>query len=69
MREALKTLTGEGLIQHRRNFGYSVPRLTASELAEMYIVRQTLESAHSRQRFDRATDTERRSLLDINATA
>lgn len=67
VREALKTLTGEGLIQHRRNFGYSVAQLTASELAEMYIVRQTLESAVLSAAIERATDTERHAVLDINA--
>ena len=45
VRESLKTLTGEGLVQHRPNVGYAVAQLTASELAEMYIVRETLESA------------------------
>ncbi|WP_059013989.1 GntR family transcriptional regulator [Mycobacterium sp. M26] len=66
VREALKTLTGEGLIQHRRNFGYSVAQLTASELAEMYIVRQTLESAALSAAVERAGDADRRELLDIN---
>lgn len=66
VREALKTLTGEGLIQHRRNFGYSVAQLTASELAEMYIVRQTLESAALAAAVDRADDAERHALRDIN---
>ena len=45
VRESLKTLTGEGLVQHRPNAGYAVAQLTGSELAEMYIVRETLESA------------------------
>ena len=66
VREALKTLTGEGLIQHRRNFGYSVAQLTATELAEMYIVRQTLESAALAAAVEHATDPERRLVADIN---
>ena len=45
MRESLKTLSGEGLVQHQPNAGYAVAQLTARELAEMYIVRETLESA------------------------
>ena len=45
VRESLKTLIGEGLVTHRSNFGYTVAQLTAQELREMYIVRETLESA------------------------
>ena len=45
VRESLKTLTAEGLVQHRPNAGYAVAQLTGSELAEMYIARETLESA------------------------
>ena len=45
VRESLKTLSGEGLVQHQPNVGYTVARLTATELAELYIVRETLESA------------------------
>jgi DNA-binding GntR family transcriptional regulator len=45
VRESLKTLVAEGLVAHQPNVGYSVALLTATELAEMYIVRETLESA------------------------
>jgi len=45
VRESLKTLTAEGLVAHQPNIGYAVARLTATELAELYIVRETLESA------------------------
>lgn len=45
IREALKTLIGEGLVDHRQNGGYTVARLTAAELREMYLVRETLETA------------------------
>src|SRR3954463_12231328 len=45
IRESLKTLTGEGLVAHQTNVGYAVAQWTARELAEMYIVRETLESA------------------------
>lgn len=45
IREALKTLVGEGLVDHRQNGGYTVARLTAAELREMYLVRETLEAA------------------------
>ncbi|MGY4709822.1 GntR family transcriptional regulator [Mycolicibacterium sp. CBM1] len=66
VREALKTLTGEGLIQHRRNLGYAVAQLTASELAEMYIVRQTLETAALAAAVEQATDAERRTVAETN---
>ena len=45
VRESLKTLTAEGLVAHQPNVGYTVALLTASELAELYLVRETLESA------------------------
>ncbi|MRH89857.1 FCD domain-containing protein [Nocardia sp. SYP-A9097] len=45
VREALKTLIGEGLVTHEQHAGYTVAQLTAAELREMYVVRQTLEEA------------------------
>ncbi|WP_425303116.1 GntR family transcriptional regulator [Nocardia wallacei] len=45
VRESLQTLIGEGLVEHRPNFGYTVTRLTAAELRELYVVRERLESA------------------------
>ncbi|MEU5840753.1 GntR family transcriptional regulator [Rhodococcus sp. NPDC047139] len=45
VREALKTLIGEGLVTHRQNHGYIVAQLTVAELREMYLVRESLESA------------------------
>lgn len=45
VRESLQTLIGEGLVEHRANFGYTVTRLTAAELRELYVVRERLESA------------------------
>lgn len=32
VRESLQTLIGEGLVEHRPNFGYQVTMLTADEL-------------------------------------
>lgn len=66
VRETLKTLTGEGLVQHRPNAGYAVAQLTASELAEMYIVRETLESAAMTAAMHAATDTDREHLREVN---
>ncbi len=45
VREALKTLIGEGLITHEARFGYLVTRLSEAELHELYLVRGSLESA------------------------
>lgn len=45
IREALKTLQGEGLVQHAPRSGYAVAQLTAKELRELYIVRESLEIA------------------------
>ena len=45
VRESLKTLIGEGLVEHRPNLGYTVARLTSQELREMYLVREMLETA------------------------
>jgi DNA-binding GntR family transcriptional regulator len=59
VRECLKTLTAEGLVAHQPNVGYAVARLTATELAELYIVRETLESAALSAAVANATDADR----------
>jgi DNA-binding GntR family transcriptional regulator len=45
VREALMTLIGEGLVDHRPNVGYSVAKLTVDELRQLYVVRRVLENA------------------------
>lgn len=45
VREALKTLVGEGLVEHRPNGGYTVAKVTHAELLELYLVRAALETA------------------------
>ncbi|MEU7812372.1 GntR family transcriptional regulator [Pseudonocardia sp. NPDC049154] len=45
VREALKTLIGEGLVDHRPRGGYTVARITVAELSELYVVRGVLEQA------------------------
>ena len=59
VRESLKTLTAEGLVAHQPNVGYAVARLTATELAELYIVRATLESAALSAAVANASEAER----------
>lgn len=45
VREALKVLTGEGLVEHTPHVGYSVAKLRFGEFRELYEVRQALEAA------------------------
>lgn len=45
VREALKTLVGEGLVDHRPRSGYSVAQMTLAELQEVYVLRGVLEQA------------------------
>src|SRR5690349_19864979 len=63
VREALMTLIGEGLVDHRTNGGYRVAMMTAREFAEIYLVREALETAGLRAAVARATreDDERAS--------
>ena len=68
VRESLKALTGEGLVQHRPHSGYAVAHLTASELAEMYLVREALESAAMAAAVDTAEEKDRDHLREIDRT-
>ena len=45
VREALMTLIGEGLVDHRARTGYRVAQLTMAEIGEIYLVREALETA------------------------
>ena len=45
VREALKTLLGEGLLEHQPRLGYTVTQLSQAELYELYVVRGALEAA------------------------
>lgn len=49
VREALKVLIGEGLVDHIQHVGYSVAKLTFAEFRELYDVRQALEASALRQ--------------------
>lgn len=44
VREALKTLEAEGVMRHEPHVGYSVTRLNADELAQVYLMRRALET-------------------------
>jgi DNA-binding GntR family transcriptional regulator len=54
VREALMTLIGEGLVDHRPNAGYRVAMMTAQEFGEIYLVREALETAALRAAVARA---------------
>ncbi|GAB89977.1 GntR family transcriptional regulator [Gordonia rhizosphera] len=56
VREALKTLVGEGLVVHQRNAGYRVSQLSTDELREIYFVRGTLEQAALARAVERIDD-------------
>lgn len=45
VREAVMTLVAEGLVVHQPRGAYVVARLTREELAELYVVRASLEAA------------------------
>lgn len=66
VRESLKTLIGEGLVDHRPNLGYTVAQLTAAELREMYIVREVLETAALPIAVELATGADREHIAEIN---
>jgi DNA-binding GntR family transcriptional regulator len=43
IREALRQLTSQGLVEHRHNVGYAVARLEQSEFDQIYLMRGALE--------------------------
>jgi DNA-binding GntR family transcriptional regulator len=49
VREALKVLLGEGLVEHKPHVGYSVAKLSFAEFRELYDVRQALEASALRE--------------------
>lgn len=55
IRESLKILTGEGLVEHRPHIGYSVAKLSFEEFRELYDVRQALETSALRAAVQLAT--------------
>ncbi|OYD68223.1 GntR family transcriptional regulator [Rhodococcus sp. OK302] len=67
VRESLKTLIGESLVDHRHQFGYTVAQLTHAELREMYIVRETLESAALTLAVELATADDHAYAVEVNS--
>lgn len=62
LREAFRLLTHERLLEHRRNRGVFVRRLTGAEVAELYRIRALLEDAAL------GTVTEASDLSDLRTT-
>jgi DNA-binding GntR family transcriptional regulator len=58
VRESLKTLMAEGLVDHEPRGGYRVAELTRDELGEFYVIREVLEAAALRASVERATHTD-----------
>ena len=58
IREALMTLVGEGLVDHRPRSVYRVARVTKAEFEEIYVVRGVLERAALAAAVRRATATD-----------
>ncbi|WP_049563733.1 GntR family transcriptional regulator [Nonomuraea sp. SBT364] len=56
LREALKTLQGEGLVGHRAHRGYFVEQLSLDDLREVYLIRDLLEAEAVRRAVGRLTD-------------
>lgn len=55
IRETLKTLIGEGLVDHQPRAGYTVASLTTAEFREIYVVRGVLEMAALKAAVENAT--------------
>lgn len=55
VREALKILTAEGLVEHQPRVGYSVAKVSFAEFSELYDVRKALEAAALRAAVQKAT--------------
>jgi DNA-binding GntR family transcriptional regulator len=55
VREALRALAGEGLVEYRPRRGYAVTELDRAELEEVYALRRTLETEALRRGVPRAT--------------
>ncbi len=67
VRESLKTLIGEGLVDHEPRGGYRVAELTRDELHEFYVIREVLEAAGLRAAVERATPADDEAARAVHA--
>ncbi|SEL87352.1 GntR family transcriptional regulator [Nonomuraea pusilla] len=58
LREALKTLQGEGLVSYQAHRGYFVETLSLADLREVYRIRELLEEEAVRKAVARLTDAD-----------
>ncbi|MFG1943945.1 GntR family transcriptional regulator [Nonomuraea sp. NPDC048826] len=58
LREALKTLQGEGLVRYEAHRGYTVETLSLDDLREVYRIRELLEGEAVRRAVARLTDAD-----------
>jgi len=65
IREALKRLSQEGLVQSVPRYGYIVSPITFSSIAEIYEVRSILESATARLAAKRATQEQLEEIIQL----
>src|ERR1022692_2237696 len=64
VRESLKILEGQGLVEHSAHAGYVVPMLTAEDAVEIYAIRAMLETDADRAAAAAAFDAASRSLAE-----
>jgi DNA-binding GntR family transcriptional regulator len=67
VREALKTLLGEGLLEHQPRLGYTVTALSQAELDELYVVRGALEAAALEAAVRQSTDADHERATAVHA--
>ncbi|WP_121066235.1 GntR family transcriptional regulator [Chachezhania antarctica] len=67
VREAIRRLESEGLVDHQARAGAVVRKLDYSEIMELYEMRAVLESTAARLAARAASEVEIRDLRDINA--
>ncbi|BBX04975.1 hypothetical protein BST36_23015 [Mycolicibacterium moriokaense] len=65
VREALKSLESEGVMRHQPHVGYTVTRLDADELAQIYLMRRALETEVLRA-LPRLSGTQLKELSNLN---
>jgi DNA-binding GntR family transcriptional regulator len=66
LREALATLVAEGLLERRHRRGAHVPSLNRSDLTEIYLARNALESILFERAAEHITSDDVRKLVAIN---
>ena len=67
IREAIRRLEADGLVEHLPRQGASLRRLTYAEVMELYDMRAVLEGTAARLAARAASDLELRELAEINA--